>query len=158
MKAIETEYNGILFRSRLEARWAVLFDLLDITYIYEPECFILSNNQKYTPDFYLPKHKTYVEVKPNEDWKKNKYHYERYNLFNENILILDVPFPDLRLVFEMKDKDVKDYDFVHVCLMPEYSKYFPFFYSGNEKHELDSLHSADYEKEINKLKNHRFWN
>lgn len=26
MKAIETEYNGYKFRSRLEARWAVFFD------------------------------------------------------------------------------------------------------------------------------------
>lgn len=26
--AIQTEYNGYLFRSRLEARWAVFFDAL----------------------------------------------------------------------------------------------------------------------------------
>jgi hypothetical protein len=30
MKAIETKYNKYLFRSRLEARWAVYFDSLDI--------------------------------------------------------------------------------------------------------------------------------
>jgi hypothetical protein len=30
MKAIETRYAGCLFRSRLEARWAVLFDHLGI--------------------------------------------------------------------------------------------------------------------------------
>ena len=47
MKSIETEYNGILFRSRLEARWAILFDALELKYVYEPECFILSNGQKY---------------------------------------------------------------------------------------------------------------
>ena len=55
MKAIETEYKEILFRSRLEARWAILFDALNIEWVYEPDCFILSNNQKYTPDFYIPK-------------------------------------------------------------------------------------------------------
>ena len=32
MKAIETEYNGYRFRSRLEARWAVFFDALGIEY------------------------------------------------------------------------------------------------------------------------------
>ena len=26
LKPIQTEYNGYLFRSRLEARWAVFFD------------------------------------------------------------------------------------------------------------------------------------
>jgi hypothetical protein len=29
MRAIETEYKGILFRSRLEARWAVFFEFDD---------------------------------------------------------------------------------------------------------------------------------
>lgn len=28
IKSIETEYNGIRFRNRLEARWAVFFDEL----------------------------------------------------------------------------------------------------------------------------------
>ena len=30
IKAIETEYNGYKFRSRLEARWAVFFDALGV--------------------------------------------------------------------------------------------------------------------------------
>lgn len=68
MDAIQTEYNDILYRSRLEARWAILFDALNIEYIYEPECFVLSNGQKYTPDFYIPKYDMYIEIKPNLDW------------------------------------------------------------------------------------------
>ena len=32
IKPIETVYNGYRFRSRLEARWAVFFDALGITY------------------------------------------------------------------------------------------------------------------------------
>ena len=51
IKAIETEYNGYKFRSRLEARWAVFFDYLGVSYEYEPEGFTLSNGQKYLPDF-----------------------------------------------------------------------------------------------------------
>lgn len=61
--AIETEYNGYRFRSRLEARWAYFFDLLGIRYIYEPEGYEMSDGTKYLPDFYLPDLHYYVEVK-----------------------------------------------------------------------------------------------
>lgn len=64
MKVIPTFYNGILFRSRTEARWAVYFDQMKIPYRYELEGFELSNGQKYLPDFYLPDHGVYAEVKP----------------------------------------------------------------------------------------------
>lgn len=63
MNAIETEYNGYRFRSRLEARWAVFFDALGIKYIYEPEGFIFSDGTKYLPDFYLPDANEFFEVK-----------------------------------------------------------------------------------------------
>ena len=52
-KPIETHYKGYRFRSRLEARWAVFFDALQIPYRYEPEGFDL-NGLWYLPDFYLP--------------------------------------------------------------------------------------------------------
>lgn len=67
MKAIETEYNGYKFRSRLEARWAVFFDAAGIKYEYEPEGFELEDGTKYLPDFYLPEYDWYVEVKPPRD-------------------------------------------------------------------------------------------
>lgn len=60
MKAIDTEYNGYLFRSRLEARWAVFFDWVGIKWIYEPEGFILKDGTRYLPDFYLPEIETDV--------------------------------------------------------------------------------------------------
>lgn len=68
LKAIETEYNGYRFRSRLEARWAVFFDTLEIEYQYEPEGFELKDGSRYLPDFYLPKvlkgSGCWVEIKP----------------------------------------------------------------------------------------------
>lgn len=64
IKAIETEYKGYKFRSRLEARWAVLFDQLDIRYEYEPTGFEMRNKTRYLPDFYLPDFDLYGEVKP----------------------------------------------------------------------------------------------
>lgn len=51
IKAIETEYNGYKFRSRLEARWAVFFDALGVEYEYEPEGFELPSGKRYLPDF-----------------------------------------------------------------------------------------------------------
>lgn len=73
--AIETEYAGHRFRSRLEARWAVFFDAMGIKWIYEPQGYELGNGQKYLPDFWLPGafNSCWVEVKgsPTEaDWIK----------------------------------------------------------------------------------------
>lgn len=62
MKAIETRYGGCRFRSRTEARWAVLFDALGIKWEYEREGFELPSGW-YLPDFWLPEFRTWVEVK-----------------------------------------------------------------------------------------------
>lgn len=51
--AIQTEYKGYRFRSRLEARWAVFFDACHVNWEYEPEGFALPNGQFYLPDFLL---------------------------------------------------------------------------------------------------------
>jgi hypothetical protein len=63
MKAIETNYNGYAFRSRLEARWAVFFDTLGIEYEYEKEGFDLGAAGWYLPDFWLPLQRAWVEIK-----------------------------------------------------------------------------------------------
>lgn len=70
MKPIETMYAGCRFRSRLEARWAVFFDHLDIQWEYEPQGFELPTGRRYLPDFWLPGiepdiESTWVEVKGN---------------------------------------------------------------------------------------------
>jgi len=65
--AIETSYKGYRFRSRLEARWAVFFDAMEIKWVYEPEGFKkdddLHGTINYLPDFYLPEINVWVEVK-----------------------------------------------------------------------------------------------
>jgi len=53
MRPIPTAYNGITFRSRLEATWAAYFDLLGLTWAYEPEGYTLTNGMNYLPDFHL---------------------------------------------------------------------------------------------------------
>ena len=71
LKAINTEYKGYRFRSRLEARWAVFFDACGVEWEYEPEGYDLGDGIYYLPDFLL--HDVagraggdlYVEVKGN---------------------------------------------------------------------------------------------
>lgn len=63
MKALETEYKGFRFRSRLEARWAVFMDAMGVRYEYEPEAYDL-DGLFYLPDFWLPQMKAYLEIKP----------------------------------------------------------------------------------------------
>lgn len=63
-----TWYKYIPFRSRLEAKWAVFFDVLNVPYIYEPKDFDLPSG-RYLPDFLLRPNTRYhfwqewVEVK-----------------------------------------------------------------------------------------------
>jgi len=68
IKSIETQYKGYRFRSRLEARWAVFFDHLGISWGYEVEGL-----QSATLGFYLPDFTIYnvnrihrLEIKPIE--------------------------------------------------------------------------------------------
>lgn len=62
IKAIETQYAGCRFRSRLEARWGVFFDALGIEWQYEPQGYVI-DGRPYLPDFWLPGQRTWVEVK-----------------------------------------------------------------------------------------------
>lgn len=65
LKAIETEYKGYRFRSRLEERWAVFFDACGVKWEYEPEGYDLGDGTYYLPDFLLHgvtvNHATYAE-------------------------------------------------------------------------------------------------
>jgi len=156
MIAIETEYNGVLFRSRLEARWAIFFDACNLNWIYEPECFILSNTQKYTPDFYIKDFDLYIEVKPNFDWLENKYHFNRYKLFGniKGLLVLSSSYPDLQTnaFFEKNNNE----GFINVVFVPNH-KYSPLFYTGYEIGGYEDLFLGDFENEINIVKQHRFY-
>lgn len=64
MKAIPTDWGGWLFRSRLEARWAIFFTALALPFVYEPEGYDLGAAGWYLPDFWLPLVSMWAEVKP----------------------------------------------------------------------------------------------
>ena len=61
--AIETRYRHVVTRSRLEARWLVWLDSLQVPWEYEPEDFSLPD-RGYRPDLWLPKQEAWCEIKP----------------------------------------------------------------------------------------------
>ena len=75
----------IYFYSRWEANIARLYTYLQIKWIYSPMTFDIGG-QKYTPDFYLPEKKTYVEVK-NFWWEYSRIRDEKFREHYPNILL-----------------------------------------------------------------------
>ena len=87
---IQTVYKGHVYRSRLEAKYAVFFDRLGIKYEPEPEIFMIDAGGfyiRYQPDFVLPDIKSteefprplYVEVK-GKDRYSDIYETERIKI------------------------------------------------------------------------------
>jgi hypothetical protein len=61
---VATTYRGVKYRSRLEARWSILFSKLGVVHEYEKSTFLLDKLGLYTPDLWLPKQRCWVEIKP----------------------------------------------------------------------------------------------
>jgi hypothetical protein len=66
-RVIQTRYANRFFRSRTEARWAVLFDALGVRWEYEIEGYVLRDGTRYLPDFYIHEWDAWFEVKPTTD-------------------------------------------------------------------------------------------
>jgi hypothetical protein len=95
IKAIETQYKGYRFRSRLEARWAVFFDTLGLEWEYEKEGYetILG---RYLPDFYFPKLDCFAEVKPGFFTDEQ---YRKCKVLPKPCILLDQPHPTAQPYF-----------------------------------------------------------
>ncbi len=63
VRSIETEFHGIVYRSRTEARWAAFFKSEQIPFRYEEEGFDMGG-LRYVPDFWLEHARCWFEVKP----------------------------------------------------------------------------------------------
>jgi hypothetical protein len=124
MKAIPTKYNNHFFRSRLEARWAVYFDALSAKWVYEPEGYELPDGSRYLPDFFLPDHKMYAEVKPDYCFDN------RWLLFVKGglgpLVILDgIPAIRNYRLYETSSKDKDEHR--DIFLIAPGCKYFPWY-------------------------------
>lgn len=102
VRALPTKYNGITFRSRLEARWAVFFDELRLEWEYEREGYDLGGIW-YLPDFWLVDVNMWAEVKPVE------FSPEENELARQ--LNLGTGFPVLCLVGAPADKPYEAWAF-----------------------------------------------
>jgi len=96
IRPIETRYDGHRFRSRLEARWAVLFDHLGVAWDYEPQGYCLPSGATYLPDFLLsgvrhagPGIGVWFEVKPDSgaSWPPDPRH-EEFVVSSQQTLII----------------------------------------------------------------------
>lgn len=72
IKAIETEYNGQKFKSRLEANMARILNLMGYNWKYEPKSFLLDNGVHYQPDFFVPRLNLWIETRGYSNNKGNK--------------------------------------------------------------------------------------
>jgi hypothetical protein len=96
LKAIETKYKGYRFRSRLEARWAVFFDALGITWEYEFEGFHTGIGG-YLPDFYMPDGNYYIEIKPHKNLSEREIIKAMY-IGIERPLVVLCGTPDIPII------------------------------------------------------------
>ena len=69
IKAIPTIYNGVEYRSRLEAQVACLLTNLGADFQYEPQGFDLGDGLKYLPDFFVTNNCAYEDT---PEWKHEK--------------------------------------------------------------------------------------
>ena len=69
MQAIQTEYLGVTYRSRTEARWAAAFDLMGLAVVYEPEGYEYPDG-RYLPDFTTVYDNALIAIKPLHDLKQ----------------------------------------------------------------------------------------
>lgn len=64
IRAIPATLDMTTYRSTLEALWALFFDTLGESFLYEYKTFQLTPRLAYCPDFWLPRSRWWVEVKP----------------------------------------------------------------------------------------------
>jgi hypothetical protein len=95
-EARPTRFDGILYRSQTEARWAVFLSYMDIEFKYEEEDFDL-DGVLYRPDFWLPKQNCWLEVKGALPTKEEKEKARRLAVHTERNVYLsfgDIPNPN----------------------------------------------------------------
>lgn len=105
IRTIETNWHGCRFRSRLEARWAAIFEAMGISWEYEPEGYKLNNLSRYLPDFVLHgvggrvgskgDGDLFVEVKGMPDKLDGKTLWKLDDFSKQNDLLVVGPVPDM---------------------------------------------------------------
>lgn len=125
VNAIRTRYNGYIFRSKLEACWAIFFDAAGIRYVYEQEGYEQEwSSKKYLPDFYLPDLDFHVEVKPERPG------YEQEILRAKDFIVWGGPIKRLLILSDIPSKTDDGGMWHFPCYVYDAS------YSSHEGHEV----------------------
>jgi hypothetical protein len=142
MKAINTHFDNLYFRSRLEARWAVYFKSLGIEYVYEMEGYNF-DGFNYLPDFYFPKYDFYGEVKHEHFGDVDA---KKWNSFVTNIkkpLIIFDGMPNVKPLKSLfwEEAILTEYNTIPFCdLLKESFGYF--FHGGEDWSDFEPYKSA----------------
>lgn len=143
IEAIPCTYNGQLFKSKLEAKWAYMFDSFGWKWAYEP-----SGIGGRIPDFILKGRKEIItEIKPEifvtEEWLDEIYNAYKYA--NRMVLILtDKPFrvkDDYLLLTEysMRPGDIFKKIKNPYYLIDDYDEFYKITKSRNEEGKYDDF-------------------
>lgn len=102
IEAIPTEYSGVTFRSRLEAKWAQFFDMIGVEWEYEPK-----QVKGWIPDFLIAG-QWLAEVKPTPITGTGAAHHEPFSKAIRNfdtLLLGEGPGDALGLVVRRQSDD-----------------------------------------------------
>jgi len=117
---LPTIYNGVKYRSRTEARWALFFDVAGIKFAYEQEAFSLKSGN-YLPDFTIFSYNSgenvfYAEVKGSTFSSAEKTKCKHLcEATNSDVVMLDGP-PDFKCYNVFTWNSVKDCKATESCL------------------------------------------
>lgn len=122
-----TKYNGVEFRSRLEARWAAFFDLIEWEWLYEPVDLL-----GWVPDFQLR------NLGPDEENRLFGYGRACY-IHIPNPFVEIKPFDDCKLFDEEKIR--KALPDGSLCLLLGFSPFFEMSEIGKDSWDSFSFHN-----------------
>ena len=113
-EGIPAWYRNTLFRSHLEARWAIFLDRLEIRWEYEPQGFDLDGT-RYLPDFvaFPALGALWAEVKP--DWQEDPDGIAKWREFapqrpqpSRTVLLVGKPSADAEYLVVGGDENADD--------------------------------------------------
>lgn len=96
-EARPTWFESTLYRSQIEARWALFFKCMDIEVKYEERYFDLDDGIFYKPDLWLPKQNCWFEVKGAFPAKEKREKARRLAIYTKTTVYIAhglIPEPD----------------------------------------------------------------
>lgn len=93
-------------KSSYEVLYANYLIINEINFEYEPKTFVLKENVRYTPDFYLPKSNTYIEIKGTDLINNQK---DKREMFSKIENLKTFFYEDLYEICDLKYKHSYEY-------------------------------------------------